>query len=74
MIMRTVISVSLTGEMAGALAKAAKNSGSTKSAVVKEALRAYLWEERFRRLRERMMKRAEAEGLLTDEDVFRKVS
>jgi metal-responsive CopG/Arc/MetJ family transcriptional regulator len=72
--MRTVISVSLADDMAKSLEKEAKRSGRSKSGVVKEALREYLWEERFRRLRGKMVRGAESRGVLTDEDVFKAVS
>ena len=44
------------------------------SDVTREALRRYVAVERFRALRERTLPLAEAEGLLTDEDVFRLIS
>lgn len=72
--MRTVISVSLTDDMASELNKAAKQSGLTKSGIIKEALRAYLWEDRFAKLRKAMTAKAAKKGILTDEDVFKAVS
>ncbi len=44
------------------------------SDVAREALRRYLAVERFRALRHRALPLAEAQGLLTDEDVFKLVS
>jgi len=44
------------------------------SDVAREALRRYLAVERFRALRNRSLPLAEAQGLLTDEDVFKLVS
>ena len=41
------------------------------SSLVRESLREYLAVRRFRRLRERTIPSAEAQGLLTDEDVFK---
>ena len=41
------------------------------SSLVRESLREYLAVRRFRRLRERTIPFAEAQGLLTDEDVFK---
>ena len=49
-------------------------SGRAKSEIVKEALRRYLWEERFDALRLRLGKKARTRGLVTDEDVFKAVS
>ena len=44
------------------------------SDVAREALRRYLAVEKFRALRNRTLPFAEAQGLLTDEDIFRIVS
>jgi metal-responsive CopG/Arc/MetJ family transcriptional regulator len=72
--MRTVISVSLPEEMAMELDKLAKASGRTRSEIVKEALRTYLWEERFRTFRTKIRPKAKKRGFVTDEDVFRDIS
>lgn len=72
--MRTVISVSFPKEMAVELDRLAKESGRTRSEIVKEALRAFLWEERFRALRGRIRPKAKKRGLVTDEDVFKDIS
>jgi hypothetical protein len=42
--------------------------------MVREALRDYLFVQRFRALRRELMVYAEAQGVFTDEDVFRKIS
>ena len=44
------------------------------SAVVRDALRRYIAVEKFRALRDKTLPFAEAQGLLTDEDVFRVIS
>ena len=72
--MRTVISVSLPEEMASKLNKFAKESGMAKSEIIKESLRAYLWEERFKRLKKNLVRKAKRAGIVTDEDVFKAVS
>lgn len=72
--MRTVVSISLSEDLASELQKVAKEGGKSKSGVIKEALRAYLWESRFLKLRKKMVNKAETISLLTDEDVFRAVS
>jgi len=72
--MRTVLSVSIPEEMAMELDKLAKGSGRTRSEIVKEALRAFLWEERFRTFRSRIRAKAKKRGLVTDEDVFKEIS
>lgn len=72
--MRAVISVSFPEEMASELDRVAKETGRTKSEVVKEALRAYLWEERFQKLKRTIRRKAKKRGFVTDEDVFKEVS
>jgi len=44
------------------------------SDVVRESLSRYLAVKRFRKLREKILPFAEAQGILTDEDVFREIS
>ncbi len=44
------------------------------SDLVRESIRRYVAVERFRALRKRTLPFAEAQGLLTDEDVFRAIS
>ena len=44
------------------------------SEVVRDSLRRYLAAEKFRALRRRTLPFAEAQGLLTDEDVFKALS
>jgi metal-responsive CopG/Arc/MetJ family transcriptional regulator len=72
--MRTIISVSFPKEMAVELDKLAKESGRTRSEIVKEALRSFLWEERFRTFRSKIRPQAKKRGFVTDEDVFRDIS
>lgn len=72
--MRTVISVSIPEEMAVELDKSAKESGRTRSEIVKEALRSFLWEERFEALRKAVRPKAKKRGLVTDEDIFKEIS
>jgi len=72
--MRAVISVSFPEELASELNRLAKETGRTKSELIKEALRAYLWEDRFKRLAQSARARARKRGFVTDEDVFKVIS
>jgi metal-responsive CopG/Arc/MetJ family transcriptional regulator len=72
--MRSVISVSLSDEMASALNKATKETGKGKSEIIKEALRRYLWEERFVNVKKGLKQKAKKIGVVTDEDVFKLIS
>lgn len=72
--MRTVVSISLPKDIASELKKVAKEGSRSKSGIIKEALREYLWETRFIRLRKIMSSKAEKKGILTDEDIFEVIS
>jgi len=56
------------------LDRAARRSGRSRSAVVREALERQLALDQLAELRRRIVPFAEARGYLTDEDVFRDIS
>lgn len=72
--MRETISVSLPEEIKTALDSLSEAENRSRSEVVREALRDYIFVRRFRRLRGRMIPLAEGKGIFTDEDVFERVS
>jgi predicted transcriptional regulator len=72
--MRTVLSVSLSDKMAAELDAYAKVTGRNKSDIVKESLGVFLWETRFKEVKRRLVKRARAAKVVSEEDVFRAVS
>ncbi|HEX8276004.1 MAG TPA: ribbon-helix-helix domain-containing protein [Longimicrobiaceae bacterium] len=72
--MRESISISLPEEIKEALDELSEAEGVTRSEVVREALHEYIYVRRLRKLRSRLMPYAEAQGVYTDEDVFREVS
>ncbi|HEV2146338.1 MAG TPA: ribbon-helix-helix domain-containing protein [Longimicrobiaceae bacterium] len=72
--MRESISISLPEELKAELDRFTQAEGVSRSDLVREALREYLFTRRFRRLRQELMPYAEAQGIYTDEDVFREVS
>lgn len=72
--MRETVSVSLPEEIKDTLDDLSEREGRSRSEVVREALREYLFVRRFRKLRGRMVPEAEAQGIYTDEDVFDRVS
>ncbi|MFQ6055605.1 MAG: CopG family ribbon-helix-helix protein [Methanosarcinales archaeon] len=72
--MRAVISVSFPEKMAQELEKAAKETGKSKSELIKDALRAYFWEERFKKIKKTITAKAKARGIVIDEDVFKAIS
>jgi metal-responsive CopG/Arc/MetJ family transcriptional regulator len=71
---RESISISLPEELKSELDRVTAVDGSSRSDVVRDALREYLFARRFRSLRKDLLPYAEAQGVYTDEDVFRAVS
>jgi predicted transcriptional regulator len=68
------LSIRIPPKLRRELARVCKRQNRPASDVAREALRRYLALERFRALRGHALPLAEAQGLLTDEDVFRLVS
>lgn len=71
--MRETLTISLPGKIKNDLDKTAKEEGLTRSDVVRESLREYLFLRKFRNLRAKMVQKAMAQGIFTDEDVFEKI-
>ena len=72
--MRESISISLPEELKAELDRYTRAEGVSRSDLVREAVREYLFTRRFRQLRQELIPYAEAEGVYTDEEVFREVS
>lgn len=72
--MRQTVAVSLPEQLADELDAFAEREGASRSEVVRDALRRYLAVREFQRLREATIPFAEAQGIFTDEDVFRVTS
>lgn len=72
--MADAISLRIPRELRLDLARLSRQQKRPVSEIAREAIRRYVIVERFRALRARALPLAEAEGLLTDEDVFRLVS
>lgn len=72
--MRSILTVSLPTTVRKELDRTAKAEGVSRSDLVRESVRDYLFIRRFRALRKRMVPVAAAQGIHTDEDVFRHVS
>jgi predicted transcriptional regulator len=68
------LTIRLDKNLDSLLAKASKKSGKNRSEIAREALRRQLRLEQFEEVRKRVMPFAEARGLLTDEDIFSRVS
>ncbi len=72
--MSDAISFPIPPELRRALARLCKRQKRPVSDVAREALRRYIAMGELRSLRERLRPYAEAQGFLTDEDVFNVVS
>ena len=72
--MRESISISLPEDLKAEIDRFTRSEGISRSDLVREALRDYLFSRRLRALRQEIMPYAEAQGVYTDDDVFREVS
>jgi predicted transcriptional regulator len=72
--MNTTISIRLDPELDKLLSNTAKRTGRAKSDLVREALKRQLAVESFQQLRNTILPFAEAQDILTDEDVWREIS
>ena len=72
--MRETVTISLPQAVRRELDRIAKEDGVSRSDVLRQSLEDFLVVRRFRRLRQRMMAAAQAEGIYTDDDVFTRVS
>lgn len=72
--MRQTVTISLTEETRKELDAIARREGVSRSDLIRESLRDFLFVRNFRRLRETMMAKARAKGIHTDQDVFDRVS
>ena len=72
--MRQTVAVSLPAELTVRLDAVAAEEGTSRSEIVRDALRRYLAQRQFEQVRMTILPFAESAGVLTDEDVFRDVS
>ncbi len=72
--MRTSVSISLPEKLSKDINKITKENNLTRSQLVKAALEEYLFKYRFKKIRDRLVIKARAKGIYTDEDVFKLLS
>jgi len=70
----SAVTIRLDTDLERMLEKVCKQSGRTRSDIVRDALKRQLSILRFEQLRRQVLPFAEARGYLTDEDVFRDIS
>jgi len=71
--MDKIITFRVPQDLNNDLQKISKEEDKPISNLVRESLRRYVQIYRFRKLREKVLPFAEAQGLLTDEDIFNKL-
>jgi len=72
--MRSTITISVPEELKSEIEKLSRADGVSRSDIVRESIRDYLFVRRFRSLRASMTRQAAASGVYTDQDVFDRVS
>lgn len=71
--MDKIITIRIPEEIDKDLLEISKEEDKPISSLVRESLRRYIKIYRFRKLRERALPFAEAQGIITDEDIFEKI-
>ena len=72
--MSDIITIRLPKKLQKELDIVTKGEKASRSEIIREAIARYLAVRRFKQLRKQVLPFAEAEGLLTDEDIFKAVS
>lgn len=70
----TTLTIRLSEELKSDLDQLSRDEHKAVSDIVRESLKRYIAIERFRSVRKKVLPFAEAQGLLTDEDVFKALS
>jgi predicted transcriptional regulator len=68
------LTIRLPEDLRDDLQKLSKEQSKPVSDIVRESIRRYVAVEKFRSLRKKVLPFAEAQGFLTDEDVFKAIS
>jgi len=72
--MNQTLTIRLSDDLRRELESISRKEARAVSDLVREALKNYIAVRRFRKLRKHILPLAEAEGLLTDEEVLRDIS
>ena len=68
------LTIRLPDDLRADLQKISREQNKPVSDVIRESIRRYVAVERFRALRRKVLPFAEAQGFLTDEDIFKAIS
>jgi len=72
--MKDTITIRLPEKLQKELDSVVKEEHTSKSEIIRDAIERYLALKKFRQLRKKVLPFAEAQGLLTDEDIFKAIS
>lgn len=72
--MKDTITIRLPEKLQKELEKVVKEEKTSKSEIIRDAVSRYLAVKRFQQLRKKALPFAEAQDLLTDEDIFKATS
>lgn len=72
--LKETLTIRLPDDLRKELVKISKTESKPVSDLVRESLRRYIATYKFRKLRQKTLPFAEAQGLLTDEDIFKAIS
>lgn len=72
--MRSTLTISLPAALKRDVSRTAKSRGLTESEFVRRAVQRQIWSEAFEETRRKVLPRARAQGIYTDEDVFKIIS
>jgi len=72
--MQETITITLPAQIKPALDEVRQREGASLNELVTKAIEEYLFARQFRLLRERMVPKAQEQGIYTDQDVFERVS
>ena len=67
----TTLTIRLPKTLRADLERTSRSESKTASDIVRESLQSYLAVKKFRAVRKKILPFAEAQGLLTDDDVFK---
>ncbi|MCK5286897.1 MAG: ribbon-helix-helix protein, CopG family [Thermodesulfovibrionia bacterium] len=72
--MKDTITIRLSSKLQKELDKAVKIEKTSRSEIIRNAIDRYVAVKRFQQLRKKVLPFAEAQGLITDEDIFKAIS
>lgn len=72
--MQTTITISIPMQIKTSLEKVSRQENMRKGEIVRDALKQYFAQREFQKMRALVIPKAQAQGLFTDEDVFKAIS